>query len=231
MEKRQRIDTLIDALVWLRRKARRVARIGGMDDEYEQQVAEDERRHGAFYEQLAGRYLHCTKCSALPLILAAGEVSPNRGQFEFTYPQTARSFAFRNGHIAIFDFLSPSRAEAIQHFWKLGSFFYWRPATVMLDLDPIWVESHILRARDVPIQPYDVMLIPAVEAWITAPIPLAAITKVTFLVAGKAYAEFTNPWDVEVLGATRIELEKRHAMSKDIDPLVRALAKSSGHGG
>ncbi|PWT80323.1 MAG: hypothetical protein C5B58_11945, partial [Acidobacteria bacterium] len=108
--------------------------------------AEHEREYGALYEQVAGHYLHCTRWRSLLAIMACGEILPNRGQFRFSFPQTPRSYVFRQGWIAIFDFVSPSRRAALSQAVNWRSFMHaFRPTTVVLDLDPAWIGARIVR--------------------------------------------------------------------------------------
>jgi hypothetical protein len=191
-KKRQRIDTMIDSHLWMRRKALGSRRMLAMDvPGYEEQLALDKRDDGEFYDRLGVRYAHCTTCRGLFAIVAAAVILPNCGQFKATYGRN--SYAHRNGDVAIFGFVIPTREAALSQVGKVASFFcMWEPFSAALDLEQDWVEPRIIRARDVSV-PLDVCAIPVLEAWIAEPIPLAATSSVRFFLGGHVAAKASSP--------------------------------------
>jgi hypothetical protein len=215
-----------DTHVWMRRKALRSSRMLAMDvPGYEEQLAIDKRNAGAFYDRLGVRYAHCTTCRGLFGIVAAGEIVPNRGQFKGTF--TKNSYTHRNGYVAIFDFVTPTREAALSQVGKVAPFFcVWEPFSATLDLEPDWVESRIIRARDVSV-PLDVCAIPVLEAWIAEPITLPAISAVRFFLNGHVAATVERPLTIDKLHNARIavtqgfKLGRRHTLATAA-PAIRA---------
>jgi hypothetical protein len=197
-----------------------------MDDpEYEKQRALDALRDGEFYDRLSVRYAHCTTCRGLFGIMAAGAIVSNRGQFKTTYGK--HNYAYRNGFIAIFDFVTPTREAALSQVGKVAPFFcVWEPFSATLDLEPDWVESRIIRARDVSVA-LNVLAIPVLEAWIAEPIPLAAISSVRFFLGGHVAATVERPLTIEKLHDARVavtqgfKLGRRHTLATAA-PAIRA---------
>src|SRR5450631_2314691 len=92
--------------------------------------------------------------------------------------------------------LRPAHEAAIAHVRKAASFFcLWEPFSVALDLEPDWVEPRVIHAQ----VPLDLVAIPAIEAWIAEPIPLAAILSVRFFLGGHVAATVERPLTIEKL--------------------------------
>jgi hypothetical protein len=179
---------------------------------YEEQLALDKRDDGEFYDRLGVRYAHCTTCRGLFAIVAAGVILPNRGQFKTTYGRN--SYAHRNGYVTIFDFVTPTREAALSQVGKVASFFcMWEPFSAARDLEPDWVESRIIRARDVSV-PLDVCAIPVLEAWIAEPIHLAATSSVRFFLGGHVAATVERPLTIEKLHDARVAVTQRFKVGR-----------------
>jgi hypothetical protein len=181
------------------------------DDEWQSRM--DEGQHGRFYDDFAGRYWHCTRWRSFRAIMEHGAIVPNTGQFKVSYSQTSISYAYREGRIAIFDFVAPARREILAHAFKWTSFLYgFRPISVALELDPIWVDHRIIRAADVtePITANTLSYrFPVVEAWIRETVPFAAITAVHFLASHQTNVIIEKPLTLERLEAGRVDLTQR----------------------
>ncbi len=199
-----------------------------MDDseyekEYEKQRALDALADGEFFDRLGVRYAHCTTSRGLFRIVAAGEIVPNRGQFKTNYGK--HNYAYRNGYIAIFDFVTPSREAAVAHIGKAASFFCrWEPFSVALDLEPDWVEPRVIHAQ----VPLDVLAIPAIEAWIAEPIPLAAISSVRFFLNGHVAATVERPLAIDKLHDARVAVTQQFRLARrrrlaTATPAIRAV--------
>jgi hypothetical protein len=66
---------------------------------------------------------HTTSIPGLLGIWRDGQVSPNEGQFPYTYPQTSTSFGLLNGLVSLFDFGSRPEEECVTQCYKWLVFF------------------------------------------------------------------------------------------------------------
>lgn len=189
-----------------------------METEDEWWVRADEENYGRPYEAFAGRYLHCTKWRSFREIMACGAIVPNIGQFKVSYPQTPRSYVYREGCVALFDFVSRSRREILRQATNWMSFLYgFRPVSVVLELDPGWVEPRLVRASEVtePIIPGTMAYrCPVVEAWIGEPIPFAVVTAVRLLASGHPVLLVDKPLTIDRLDSARVDLTQRVRLNR-----------------
>jgi hypothetical protein len=179
----------------------------------ERQARANEETYGLMYDQFAGRYWHCTPWRSLRAIMACGAILPNTGQFKVSYPQTPFSYVYREGCVAIFDFVSPSRREILAHAWKWESFVYgYKPVTVAFDLDPDWVERRIVRAADVT-EPITATTrsyrCPIVEAWIREPIPFVVVTAAHLVASRQLKLVVDQPLTLDKFEAGRVDLTQQ----------------------
>jgi hypothetical protein len=184
------------------------------EDEWQARIDEDnEKTYGPLYEPLAGCYLHCTKWRSFREIMSCGAIVPNTGQFKESYPQTPISYVYREKCVAVFDFVSQSRREILRQAINWRGFLYgFRPLSVVLELDPGWIEERLVRACDViePIVPGAMAdRCPVVEAWIREQIPFSVVTSVRLLAGGHPVVLIDKPLTIERLDAARAELTER----------------------
>jgi hypothetical protein len=157
----------------------------------ESTTALPDRRFLPLWSQLRGHghLWHRTSLASLESILRDGQIVPNHGQFEPTFPQSKGSYAHHLSAVSLFDFDTADEPYIFEHEWKWGTVLTNRlPAGVLVrirreDLDraklllptEISQEDHRLDALPDDIRRMR-MVIPAVEALHVGPISIAAFS-------------------------------------------------------
>lgn len=183
-----------------------------MEPDAEWQARMDEETYGVMYDQFAGLYLHCTPWQSFRKIFECGQIIANTGQFKDTYGQSKFSYCRREGLIAIFDLVTPSRREILSQAHNLGAYLYgFRPVSVAMELDKEWVDRRIVRAGEVR-EPYggqtNAFRIPTIEAWIPELIPFAVVKTVRLIASGPVVV-VDQPLTFDRLEAARVDLTQR----------------------
>lgn len=121
---------------------------------------------------------HCTTVQGVRGIIQAGSIIPNKGKFEFTYPQSANSYALSKGWISLFDFAGTTEEHCISQHWKWESFFISRTTIkIALKLDREKLISKLISNSARPRLGHEnyKIAIPYVEAWYPEPIKIQYI--------------------------------------------------------
>jgi len=129
------------------------------------------------YPLLRGGLFHRTSIEGYRGIRRSGQISPNRGQFPFTYPQSQAYYCFSKRYVCLFDFrsISDQKCISIQHIW--GQFFFdQKPFTIVFrlnrdSLSEKLIPSTAVKQTDPDYKPR----IAYIEAWYPEPIPFEAI--------------------------------------------------------
>lgn len=148
-------------------------------------LREREEAFGALYDRVAGRYLHCTSWRHLLAIQSSGLILPSDGARGFSFPGSERSYAVRNRLVALFDFVTPSRRDAVWHAVKWARFLSeWQPVTCAIEINVAWLRGRLVanfaawgRSED---ERWSDLWIPHVEVWVSEPVPWSAVAAVHF---------------------------------------------------
>ena len=127
------------------------------------------------YPHLNGNIFHRTSIKSYFGIIRDGYIKANRGQYDYTYEVSERSYCIYKGWIALFDFIQPTLKDCIatHHTWN-RFFFDQKPATVVLQLNAEKLSDKLIPNTMGPkIGSKDYRLyLPDVEAWHPEPIPI-----------------------------------------------------------
>ncbi len=130
------------------------------------------------YPLLKGGIFHRTSIEGYRGIKNSGKISPNVGQFRYTYPQSEFYFAFYRGYVSLFDFTSVRDRDciSIHHTWG-GFFFDQKPITIVLRLSKEYLFDKLIPNDSAPKlgNPEYKGYLPYVEAWYPELIPFKAI--------------------------------------------------------
>ena len=154
------------------------------DPEFQRDLASfRQSRIGSMFAQLEGRIWHTTGVRALLDIRSAGAIEPNRGQFSFTFPQTANSYALAKGYVSLFDFATPTDEQCISFYMKWAGFFsHHKPCTVAIEVAMDRLPGRFIRNDHAKSEVgFNRVWIPWVEAWHDGPIPLSAFNGYLFI--------------------------------------------------
>jgi len=130
------------------------------------------------YPLLRGGLFHRTSIEGYRGIRRSGQISPNRGQFPFTYALSEHCYGFSKDYVCLFDFGSVSdlKVISIQHIW--GQFFFdQKPFTIVFRLNRDSLSEKLIpsSAAPKPGAPEYKSRIAYIEAWYPEPIPFEAI--------------------------------------------------------
>lgn len=120
---------------------------------------------------------HVTSPSGYRGIVESGEIRPNTGQFNYTYPQSANSYAAMKRMVSLFDFESCEQIQVVEQWLKCEGFFTrFRPLTYVLKLRRDLMPAPLIRYEQATAEiGYRHMKIPHVEVWSPIPVPLGAV--------------------------------------------------------
>lgn len=134
-------------------------------------------RLGRLRDVLRRGIFHVTSPSGYRGIVECGEIRPNCGEFEYSYPQSANSYAVTKRAVSLFDFESCQQVQVVQHWSKCEGFFTrFHPATYVLKLRRDLIPAPLIRYEQATAElgPRH-MKIPYVEVWSSVPVPLQAV--------------------------------------------------------
>jgi len=120
---------------------------------------------------------HVTSPSGYRGIVECGEIRPNCGDFEYSYPQSANSYAVTKRKVSLFDFEACEQVQVVRHWFKCECFFTrFHPATYVLKLRRDLIPAPLIRYEQATTElgPKYVK-IPFVEVWSSVPVPLQAV--------------------------------------------------------
>jgi len=134
-----------------------------------------------YRQYLEGGLFHSTTLEGLRGIVMSKHILPNRGQNNFTFPQSEGSFANTQSYISLFDFRNSQDEEIIHHYWKFNTFFCkGNDIKIILGIShENLVEDIILNTANPPRgHPNHKPFIPVFEVWYPGEIPVSAISQV-----------------------------------------------------
>jgi hypothetical protein len=132
----------------------------------------DVLRHGIF---------HVTSPNGYRGIVECGEIRPNSGhQFDYSYGQSAQSYAVWKRAVSLFDFESCEQVQVVEQWWKCEGFFTrFPPLTYVLKLRRDLMLAPLIRYEQATAEIGDQYTkIPYVEVWSSVPVPLRAVSAV-----------------------------------------------------
>jgi hypothetical protein len=130
------------------------------------------------YQRLRGGLFHCTSLDGCEGIRRFQRISPNSGQFPYTYPQSKYYWAGKSGYVSLFDFGPTTDQECIREHGKWAKFFLSRkPVAVVVRLNRKMLSEKLIPNTAGPQrgEPFHACYIPCVEAWYPEEIPFGAI--------------------------------------------------------
>lgn len=138
----------------------------------------EESAIACIYPLLRGGLFHRTNIEGYRGIMSSRMISPNTGQFPYTYPQSEYYFASSRGYVSLFDFRYASDRDciSIHHTW--GSIFFdQKPITIVLRLNKDYLTDKLIPNDSAPKlgNPEYKGYIPYIEAWYPELIPIEAI--------------------------------------------------------
>ena len=134
-----------------------------------------------YMKYLKGGLFHSTTISGFRGIIDSGYISPNKGKFAFTFPQSKRGFSVAQNFISLFDFSAGSEHEIIYHFRKFNTFFCMKNNTkIILEINKEKLTEEIIPNNANPPlgNPDHKYYIPVYEVWYPINIQTSAISKV-----------------------------------------------------
>ena len=139
-----------------------------------------EDRVGQYFSQLQHGVWHTTGPGGLRGILSSGGIEPNRGAFNYSWPQSPNSYGGKRGYVSLFDFRDVPEEKYTECYYKWTTFFYkHKPFTYALQIADHYLDERFISAKQVRASPaYGEFLIPHVEAWFDGSIPVSMISGV-----------------------------------------------------
>lgn len=134
-----------------------------------------------YMKYLKGGLFHSTTVCGFKGIIKSGYISPNKGKFAFTFPQSERSFSVAQNFISLFDFSAGSEREMVHHFRKFDIFFCMKNnIRVILEINKEKLTEEIIpNDANLPLgNPAHKYYIPVFEVWYPINIQTSAISKV-----------------------------------------------------
>jgi|SRR5215207_10255030 len=124
------------------------------------------------------RCVHLTSVRELEGIRNKGYITPNRGGFPDTYPQSAQSFGRKYGYVSLFDFETPTEVQILLEYHKWVGFFYrHEPVTVLISFNRQGLEPKLLpNATAKERVGYEIPWMPRTEVWYPEPLALSWAT-------------------------------------------------------
>lgn len=161
---------------------------------------------------LRGNVFHLTNRSGLKGITKDGLIRNNKnGEFQYTYPQSARSYARKRGYVSLFDLRTTSDDELEK---ALSNFYFLNPPFV--DNTPLFLIISVAlyptlipwtKARDE--DAWKEMFIPYVEIFHQGDIPVSSISRVI---------------SVKI----KRERKRKKSLSQLMGTAIRSLTKQNG---
>ena len=129
------------------------------------------------YPILKGGLYHRTSVTNYFSIKKDGYIYPNKGQFQFTYPQSEYYYGYSNGLICLFDFAVPTLKECIITFDSWEQFFFdQHPVTIVFKLNREDLSDKLIPNSAAPKnRPNYKGHIHYVESWYPEPISFSSI--------------------------------------------------------
>lgn len=96
------------------------------------------RKNHRLFNVIKGGIYHSTSITSYKRILTSGAITPNRGQFPFSHPQSKNSRCYLHGGISLLDIRDPKQALTGKTIWTNWTAFLDNhdPITLLLDIDP-----------------------------------------------------------------------------------------------
>ena len=134
------------------------------------------------YPHIRGGLFHRTSIVGYRGIREAGHISPNTGQFPFTYAKSEIFWGYARGYVSVFDFGPTTDQECVRRHVVWGPFFFdQQPVTIVLRLNREMLKDKLIPNSAAPQSGPDAWrYIPHVEAWYPEDIPFEAIEGLIF---------------------------------------------------
>jgi len=169
---------------------------------------------------------HVTSPEGWKGILEAGAILPNEDR-EFSYPQSAKSYAVRKRAVALFDFEQATPQQLQDHWFKCQTFFRrYSPATYVLVIERSRLPGPLITYEEATAEfGHGFGKIPYLEVWSAQPVPRDAITKVIVVCAHRFEtldSSDSRLLDAESLMTALCPESRQQRLSDDLTKLSKA---------